>query len=197
MDHIDLATEDELSEAVGLRLLAEVSGVQPGLLLRQGGNGYLRSRLKAFCEMARNRPMLVLTDLDTLPCPMALRTTWFGRLTQPADLHIRVAVREVEAWLLADHVAMAGLLGVSIARRLPDDPDSLPDPKAFLLQIARRAPRNVRLDLCAPPAAIARQGLAYNARLCGFVREHWDPVRAAARSESLSRTRLRLQSLAR
>ncbi len=196
MFHFDLATEDALSEAIGLRLMQEVPGLQPGLLLRRGGSGYLRSRLKAFCEMARHRPLLVITDLDTARCPADLRSRWLGKLRQPAALLIRVAVTEVEAWLLADHVSMTAFLGQNAARHLPDEPDLVTNPKSLLLDLARRAPRDVRSDLCATAGAIARQGVAYNARLCGFVQDNWDPQRAASKSMSLQRCRHRLSELA-
>ena len=194
---VDLATEDELSEAIGIRLLSEVPGIGPGLLLRRGGSGYLRSRLKAFCEMARVRPLLIATDLDTAPCPAVLRDNWMGIYDQPTNFLFRVAVREVESWLLADHAAVVTLLGAFAARHLPDNPDALRDPKNHLLQIAQRAPREVRADLCAPSGALARQGLGYNVRLCGLVREHWNPERASLRSESLRRLRQRINALIR
>lgn len=195
MLHVDLATEDALSEAIGLRLMREIPGLQPGLLLRRGGNGYLRTRLKAFCEMAHHRPLLVITDLDTARCPADLRLRWLGGLRQPTALLIRVAVTEVEAWLLADHVSMTALLGRNAARHLPDEPDLVMNPKSLLLDLARRAPREIRSDLCAAAGAIARQGIAYNARLCGFVQDNWDPQRAASKSISLRRCRHRLAEL--
>ena len=196
MRQIDLATEDALSEAVALRLIAELPGLTPGMRLRRSGNGYLRSRMRSFCEMARNRPILVVTDLDTLSCPMQLRAMWLRGLRHPSSLLLRVAVREVESWLMADHESIAGLLGRNAATRLPSNPDSVGDPKALLLRIARYAPRGVRFDLCPADGAAARQGLGYNARLCAFVASEWDPSRAASRSESLRRARDRLRQVA-
>lgn len=196
MVQVDLATEDELSEAVGVRLLAEIPGVTPGLLIRRGGNGYLRSRLRSFCEMARNRPVLVLTDLDTYPCPSILRKKWFGRLGQPPELILRVAVQEVEAWILADHLAVAGLIGKHVTTQLPPNPDAVSDPKSLLLRLARRAPRDVRLDLCSRADTPTRPGLGYTNRLCEFVNGDWEPRRAAERSKSLRSARGRLRALA-
>ncbi len=196
MHQIDLASEDEVSEAVGIRLIGELPGYETGLVLRRGGNGYLRSRLKSFCQMAVNRPILVLTDLDTAPCPAELHEKWFGRTQRPSSLLLRIAVREVESWLLADHVAILELMGRAAAGQLPDDPDNIVDPKALLLNLAKRAPRDVRLDLCAASGMIVRQGLGYNARLCEFVRSSWDPQRASSASHSLHRCRGRLRELA-
>ncbi|MDZ7856187.1 hypothetical protein [Sphaerotilus sp.] len=193
---IAIATEDELSEAVARRLVAEV---QPALevsqTLRRNGFGYLRSRMSNWCELARFQPILLLTDLDRVACPVELLRQWRGTLVLPDDLLLRIAVREVEAWLLADQPAMRVLLGER--GRLPVEPDALPDPKATLLQLAaRHASRDVRADLVQQSGAMASQGIGYNARLVQWVQDHWEPARAADSSPSLRRARIRLQDLA-
>ena len=142
---VDIATEDELSESVALKLIDQVPGLEPGLLLRRGGSGYLRSRLRQFSEMARRQPVLLLTDLDSVPCPIALIGTWLGGTSPASGLLLRVAVRTIEAWLLADKEAIIALLGQRAAAGLPRDPDGVADPKSLLLRLATRAPRDVRL----------------------------------------------------
>lgn len=197
MTPVALVTEDELSEAVGVRLLSEGAGrIGVGLLLRKGGNGYIRSWLENFCQMASQGPVLIITDMDTWTCPAALCSEWFRRKPRPSGLLLRVAVREVEAWLLADHDGLRGLLGERAAAKFPAQPETLADPKQFLLSLAARAPRQVRDDLCADSGAVARQGLGYNARLTQFVREVWSPKRAASHSRSLRRARERIGELA-
>jgi hypothetical protein len=196
MHQIALATEDELSEAVGIRLVAEVStACSVTLTFRQGGNGYLKSKLEAFCQIARRQPVLLMTDLDAGTCATDLVAEWMGKRAHPEKLLFRVAVREVEAWLLADHNAMTAFFGKRIAR-LPEQPDTLEDPKRTLLTLAQRAPRAIRNDLLREHGALALQGLGYNARLCAFVRDTWNPGHAASRSDSLRRIRDRLRQLA-
>ena len=155
MSGLVVATEDELSEAVALRLAAEV---QPALTvtqtLRRQGFGYLRSKMASWCQLAQQQPVFLLTDLDRLACPATLLTQWLGALTPPPNLLMRVAVREVESWLLADHLAMQQLLGEK--GKLPPAPDSLDDPKQTLLTLAKKyAPRDVRLDLVQSTGAMA------------------------------------------
>ena len=102
MMSIALATEDQLSEAIGERLVRDFGKqLQIGSRLRRHGSGYLRSRLKNFAEMARQQPVLLITDLDGKACPSELLADWLGSLHRPAQLLMRVAVREVESWLLA------------------------------------------------------------------------------------------------
>ena len=195
MINVALATEDELSEAVGRRLLEETPGrFHPSLYLRQGGFGYLRANINKWCELAHQLPVLLLTDLDRSLCPQKLMNQWFGEHERPNDLVFRVAVRETESWLLADHVAMRQLFGPR--GRLPLDPDVLPEPKSSLLKLAGLAARDVRNDLVVRRGAIASQGIGYNARLSLFVQTTWSPERAAQRSKSLSRARERLGELA-
>ena len=194
MTSVALATEDELSEAVGRRLLAGASHqLDAGLVLRKGGSGYLRSGIGKWCALAKRQPLLLLTDLDQGNCASALIQDWLGEYHRPEGLVLRVAVREVEAWLLADHEAMQRLLGKK--GQLPVDPDALRAPKQRLLQLAKLAKRDVRRDLVAEKGAVAAQGIAYNARLCEFVSNDWDPQRASIRSESLRRARLRIEEL--
>lgn len=194
MSGITLATEDELSEQVGLCLVTEV-GLHAHQCLRRGGSGYLRSRVCNFCQMAAREPVILITDLDQSACAPALIADWLQGAEQPAGFVFRVAVREIESWLIADHDALRALMGQRV-RAITEDPDSLNDPKRTLLKIAEKAPRDVRDDLLARRNAVASQGLGYNARLCAMVREHWSPTRAANRSPSLARMRRRLRELA-
>ncbi len=196
MRPVVLATEDALSEAVGQRMVKDAnSGLTVTQTLRRGGFGYLRSRMRNFCQIARRTPVLLLTDLDTAECPATLIEDWSRRDEIPMQLLFRVAVRQVESWLLADRDGLARLLKVSV-RHFPRDPDTLPDAKQSLLQLAQRAPRTIREDLVAESGATAAQGLGYNAVLSNFVRTSWNPSRAEHRSNSLARARMRVSELA-
>lgn len=193
---VALGTEDELSEAVGVRLLAEHShALQISTRLRKSGFGYLRKNVENWRQLAQRQAVLLITDLDRLACPVLLLGDWLGTQQRPENLLLRVAVREVEAWLLADHQAMQTLLGGR--GKLPPEPDHLPDPKQHLLGLAKRAPRDVRQDLVKEAGSLASQGLGYNARLTDFVKTSWSPQRAAERSPSLARARQSLSALAR
>ena len=196
MRAVVLATEDALSETVGRRIVDDAgSGLTVSQSLRRDGFGYLRKRLQNFCKLARHVPVLLLTDLDTKKCPAALIEEWSRGNIIPKQLLIRVAVRQVESWLLADRDGMARLLKISV-QKLPRDPDALPDAKRSLLQLAQRAPRSIREDLVAEHGAAAAQGLGYNTLLSDFVRNSWDPSQAELFSNSLARARMRVNKLA-
>ena len=140
MLEVALATEDELSEVVGQKLVNDAgAGLTVTLRLRRGGFGYLRSRMRNFCELARRMPVLLLTDLDTAQCPMTLIGAWSRNNAVPDRLIFRVAVRQVESWLLADRESIANLLKVSL-RRCPATRINCPTQSDFScsLQIKRR-----------------------------------------------------------
>lgn len=194
MKHVAIATEDELSEQVAVTLALE-AGLTPYLRLRQGGFGYLKKNLDKWCEMAmRGIPVVLLTDLDRSECAPSFIRSWMGSRKHPQELLFRVAIREVEAWLLADVDGMRALLGRKAL--CPHAPDTLPDPKRYLLGLAEKAPRSMRNALVGERGAMACQGLEYNLVLCKFVTTTWDPERAAQHSPSLAQARRRLGELA-
>ncbi len=98
---LNLATEDELSETVLLKLLSETGRYSVGQTYRQGGFGYLKRTISGWNAAAVGTPFLVLTDLDEAACPASLLRSWLPTPPHP-NLIFRVAVREVESWLLAD-----------------------------------------------------------------------------------------------
>ncbi len=195
MRFVALATEDVLSEAVGKRLLIDAGyHIDPSPILRKNGFGYLRSKVDSWCEIAKRKPILLITDLDTASCAVDLRAAWMSNRKPNENLVLRIAVREIEAWLLADHQAFRTLIGNQ--GTLPPDPDLLPDPKQFLLRlVARQASREIREDLVANAGAIASQGIGYNSRLSQLVATVWDPARAGMRSRSLQKARNRIAEL--
>ncbi|MEJ0070181.1 MAG: hypothetical protein WDO24_17335 [Pseudomonadota bacterium] len=196
MISIALATEDNLSEEIGRRLIGEMgTNFEVGLTFRKGGYGYLKSSIKKFYSFSKTMPLLLIADLDKAPCANFLISKWIGDRVLPEKFLFRVAVREIEAWLLADHAGMKNLLGPG-GTKLPRTPDSLLDPKQVLLNFARKAPRDVRNDLIAERGAIASQGLGYNQRMGDFIQSKWNPSHASSRSDSLRRARIRLKHFA-
>jgi hypothetical protein len=196
VSYITIATEDELSEAVASRIIAEeLPAYQVVQKLRRGGNGYLKSKCYSFNQMALRHPVFLITDLDNAQCASALIESWFDATPLNANLKFRVAIREIESWLLADHQGMKTLLGRG-ANKITSAPEQLQNPKEHLLQCAKNASRDVKNDLIRAKGALAQQGLGYNSRLCEFVRDTWSPSQASERSDSLKRAIQRLKEIA-
>jgi hypothetical protein len=191
---VDIAVEDALSETVVRRLLAYADrGYAVGVAYGRRGYGYLRGTIRGWNRAARGKPFIVLTDLDRHPCPTALIQEWLPEPQSP-NLLLRIAVREVEAWLLADRANLAKYLSIS-PTRMPVEPDSLNDTKASLVDLAARSrSREVRTGIAPKRGSTAKQGPDYNASLSDFARSKWDIDAAQESSPSLARTVVRLET---
>lgn len=190
-----VATEDVLSEAVVLKLLMDrMVDLQSVTTLREGGFGYLRRNVKKFSAAVRNgRSVFMLTDLDACPCAPSMKAEWFASAALPEKFLFRIAVREIETWIMSDTEALASFLGISPAK-IRQDVENIIDPKRYLLKLAQKGHRDIQKDLLPKKGALALQGFGYNQRLTDFVRNHWSPMRAGENSPSLMRTLLRLET---
>lgn len=196
MNHIpiDLAVEDALTEAVLRRIVASCGNrYAVGSVYRRGGNGYLRKTIQGWNRAAKGKPFLLVTDLDAVACPSLLIQEWLGETPKHQNLLFRVAVREIDAWLLADRDGLSRHLAVKTAL-VPTSPEDLPDPKCTLIELARASKRRqVRDDLVPRKGSTAKQGPGYNPNLCDFVSATWSVEAAAANAKSLERTLKRLE----
>jgi hypothetical protein len=185
---IQIAVEDPLSESVLRRILRQ-SGRNfiVGQCYQRGGFGFLKRIVHGFNSAAEGMPYLMLTDLDRYPCPPALISDWLP-MPKHHNLLFRVAVHEVESWLLADQDSLAEFLGIS-KKLISDKPDEIPQPKEELIRLTKKSRnRELRRDIVPPPGSTRKQGPGYNGRLVEFVQKHWSPERASKKSPSLGRT---------
>jgi hypothetical protein len=189
---INLAFEDELTESLAQKILRTIpTQYATQTIYNRGGYGYLKRAVNGFNNAAKGIPFLVGTDLDNYECPDALISHWLTLPKHP-NLLIRVAVREAEAWALADREGFASFLGIGIAK-MPTDVEALPDPKRVLIQLALTSRRRqLRDDICPKRNSTSKIGPNYNARLGGFVTDIWNPNSARLNSRSLDRTMNRL-----
>ena len=180
------AVEDALSESVLLCCFRH-SGIEAGKPMVRSGFGYLKKIAPALNKTASGIPYVMLTDLDNRDCAPGLIDSWLAHKPRHEDFLFRVAVREVEAWLLADTENFAEFLGVDEAV-LPNEFEALVDPKLELLKTVRRSRhRRIREDVVFEAECGPVQGPDYNGALSRFVRGEWDLERAASRCPSLQR----------
>lgn len=190
------AVEGIVDEAVLLSLIQYV-GATAGKIYGKSGKTDLVRRLNAYNDAARFRPWAILIDLDQdADCAPDYRR---ARLPAPAGLMCcRIAVREIESWLMADRENIAQFLAVSVAR-IPDNPETLVNPKRELVNIARHSrKRNIRDDMVPSQNSSLEVGNAYASRLIEFVQiaeSQWQPRIAAQTSDSLDRCIRCLQHL--
>lgn len=187
-----IAVEDLLSDVVG-RAIFKSLGMTVAQTIGLKGNAFLRGKASALNQTAKAFPVFLLTDLDvSTRCPPEVIQDWLGGPPE-MGLIFRIAVMEIESWIMADRTALAALLGIDL-RRVPQEPDRLPDPKREFVAVARRCrSRALREELVPAPGGTAMVGPGYNARLSQFVREDWSPTRASKASPSLRRALQALQ----
>lgn len=189
---IDYCGEGPVDAAVARRLIAAAGGRQGKdyvTLRGQTGKDALDRRMHGLMIAAKyGHRLLVLRDLDAEPCagPVVRQLA----PDPPPSFCLRLAVRAVEAWLLADHDGLARGLRVPRAG-LPPLPETLSDPKGELRRIGRgSSDAEVRRQCTASP-----QG--FGALTSALAAEFWDPQRAANRAPSLARALARLRALCR
>ncbi|MCI5151167.1 MAG: hypothetical protein D3916_17590 [Candidatus Electrothrix sp. MAN1_4] len=193
--YLTLAVEDYLSEAVARKMLDQIDpGYQVSQCLCKGGHGYLQSKINSFNQAAKFTPFFILTDQDR-GCPPEKVSRWLKQ--KPNRYFIfRIAVMEVESWVMAHREAFAEFMAIS-PDRVPKNPDELDDPKRCLLSLAAHSRSGrLRADLISAPGSTATVGPDYNNRLANFIRTDWDVFEAEKNSESLYRAAVRIRKLA-
>ena len=196
---VTLGIEDALSASVASRLVNEYThGGEIVNSIGLRGNGYLRNRLRDLNQIAAYvGPVLVLTDLDRPgSCPAELVEEWTQNISPDPNLLIRVAVLEIEAWVLADRRSFAEWLRIA-RNRVPHRPEEVDDPKQTLVNLARRSrKRDLRDGLVRRHRdGLYRPGPDYNALLSDFVEHAWDPEAARLNSRSLDRAIRRIADM--
>jgi len=193
---IYLAVEDELSEHIARRALAEQHArYSISAVFRRGGFGYLKKQAPAFNNAAKKTPFLLLTDLDQNICPPALVASWLSGPKQDNFL-LRVAVREMESWLLGDQPGLKSFLRLKKGPLIPS-PEQISDPKAEMLKLSMGSTsRQIREALVwSDKDGRLYQGPDYNGTLGGFVSTQWDISRSRKNCKSLEHLFKALQRL--
>ena len=186
-----LAVEDSLSDAVSTKILRHF-GIRIHVRIPNTyrGNTYLRRRAPELNRSAKGPSyVFMFTDLDSpRSCAPELIQSWVNAPLNPG-FFLRVAVMEIESWIMADRDAMAAFLSIPVDR-IPGTPDDIPNPKEFLVSLARGSRKKSLREQLVPPkrAVTARVGPEYNSSLGQFVRDDWSLERAAEVSPSLKRT---------
>ena len=185
---ISAAVEGSVDEVVVKRLIVDAGGI-PGGVYGKNGKLPLRARINAYNSAARFQPWIILVDLNhEADCAPELCRAWLP--TRSPKLCFRVAIREVEAWLLADRERIADFLSIAQSR-VPVDPESEENPKQVMVNLAARSRRrNIQEDMVPRPGSGRQVGPAYTSRLIEFISDPasgWRPDVASEYSQSLKR----------
>lgn len=183
---IQIVVEDDLSDALIRRILRESNTFAVGISYGKRGYGYIKEKVGAFNNAARGTPFLVLSDLEESECAPMQINRWL-QIPKHHNLLFRIAVREIESWLLADRPGFAYFLNIR-KELIPENVDGINDPKQLVINLARRSRKRILREAIVPiPDSTARVGTDYNGVLSSFVLEAWNIKEAIKHSDSLRR----------
>ena len=195
MTVVYFAVEGETDVPVAERLI-RFFGLDPQPTRTAGGKSRLDARIPEMNRSGVAINWLILRDLDhDAPCASALIRRLLARKRLAPKVLLRVPIRAVESWMLADVTGFAVEFATA-EPRLPDRPDDLDDPKQGLIEACRYSvQRAIREAMVPRPGSGRKVGPEYTSRLVSFARRTWSPERAAQRSPSLRRTLTALRKM--
>jgi hypothetical protein len=182
---VNILVEGITDEPVAKKLLA-YAGLEFGQTYGRKGKPYVLERAPIYNKAAKFAPWFVLVDLDSdIHCPSEALALW---LPDPTDgMRFRVAVRAIEAWLMAERESIADFLGVSLSR-IPNRIDQISNPKQTLVNIARMShSRSIQEDIVPRQGSGVSVGPLYVRRLIEYTEKYWRPGEGEKNSESLCR----------
>ena len=185
MTLVYVAVEGRTDAPIAERMVGLV-GLEPITVIEAGGKSKLDPRIPHLNQSGANLNWLILRDLDhDAPCPSELIRSLVSRTSPRVSL--RVPVRTVESWVLADAEGFAQEFSIDRGL-LPERPDDLDHPKSHLVDMCRRSRQpKIRQAMAPRPNSMRKVGPEYANRLTAFARRTWNPERAARRSPSLGR----------
>lgn len=153
------------------------------------GKGNLDKKLAGFNNAAARSPWFVLRDADHDEggCAAALRESLLPTYDQQPRMCFRLAVRSLDAWLLADSESFATTFSVAVSA-IPVAVEDLADPKSSLVGVCRRSRKSaIRRAMVPPAGSKGRIGPEYVTFISEYARTAWRPDIAAANAPSLAR----------
>lgn len=186
MPVVTIAGEGRLDLDVAEKLVSHYGG-EVGNRYDRGGKFGVHSKIEGYNNDAKhtNMPWLVLLDLNSDECPPSL----YSKLLSEAapSMCFRIAVREIESWLMGDRESLSVYLGIS-RDMLPHNPEEIDKPKDLLLQLAKKSnKREIREGIARKGSVQLEPGPRYTALMRKYAHNHWRPEVAAERADSLRR----------
>jgi len=159
------------------------------------GKGKIKKQINAFNNAAQYGYYFVIVDLDNeYECAPSLIQDWLPLNKQMNNFLFRIAVHEVESWLLADRDNLAAYFSIS-RELIPLEPDNQIDPKHTIISLAKRSRKREIRENIVPIDNYASIGPGYNIQFQYFIKNIWNIDSARKNSPSLDKTIKSLEKL--
>ena len=179
--------EDEPTHQVMLRLYDFFQGCfSESTQIPCRGKGKIKKQINAYNNAAKYSNYFIITDLDNeYQCAPSLIKDWLPG-QQSNKLLFRIAVHEIESWLLADRENFAAFFSIS-KDLIPLNPDNDTDPKRTLISLAKKSRKREIREAVVPIDNYASIGPGYNIQLQYFIQNIWSINSARINSPSLDK----------
>lgn len=157
--------------------------LQPTIRDARGGLGFWKAAVR-YNQAGRHAIVIGLADLEQALCAPSLIAVNLPR--KSGGFHLRIAVRMLESWLMADRAAMAAFLKIPV-RSIPKEPDSEGHPKRKLIDLVKRSTSKTIRDAMLPQDSGGAVGPEYVPTMTAFISGHWRVESARILSPSLER----------
>jgi len=184
---VNVVVEGNLDERVVRRLFKEYD-FEVNKVYGKEGKRTILGKMSNYnqASLKTSVPWIVLVDLDRDEkcAPPFVKK----HLKKPSpNIFFRVAVREIEAWLMADREKIAHFIGVS-ENLVPIRVEEEMDPKKTIISLVDSSSKiGIKEDILPRPGSRASEGKLYNSRMIEFADKFWRPEIAAKNSDSLRR----------
>ncbi len=184
---INIICEDSLHVAVIRRLIDIYNpSLRINVINKLGSRSEIEKRIVIYNGSPEDVSYFIMIDLDSDQCAPALINKLLPRGVNSNNI-VRIAVRQIESWLLADSKNLSSYFGIKNSL-IPNNTDMLSNSKNFLIEIAKQSNRSIiKCNIVPDSAGTAKQGPDYNYPLIIFILEKWDPNAGMIKSDSLKK----------
>lgn len=166
-------------------VLNQIGRADLQLIIRDAGGGTKFWPIAArYNQAGKHMTVIGLADLEQAECASSLLASKLPY--KSAGFHLRLAVRMLESWLLADRQSLARFLRVPIGT-IPIEPDTEVHAKRVLVDISRRSTNRTIREALVPDDSGGVVGPNYVATMTEFIGQHWQAAVARKTSPSLER----------
>jgi hypothetical protein len=185
--------EGDTDECALVKMI-KVCGAEPDRIMGKEGKAPIIKKMRAYSNAGKGSPWVVLIDLDEQHecAPELLREI---KTDASSFFSLRIAVRELESWLMADSESFTAFFGINRSV-VPANPEVISNPKETLVELCKKSTsKRIRQDVVPRPESGRNIGPAYSSTLIDYIINHWDPKRASARSDSLRKALAAIERL--